>query len=57
MLYFNRLKVCGLFFFFFKENNTFVQQGCLELNKSDNKDISNVPKVFYSIRYGVSLAF
>ncbi len=28
--------------FFFKETNTFIQQGCVELKKSANKDINNV---------------
>ncbi|XDV46539.1 hypothetical protein PO909_014421, partial [Leuciscus waleckii] len=29
---------------FFKEMNTFIQQGCIKLIKSDSKDIYNVTK-------------
>ncbi len=32
---------------FFKEINTFIQQGCIKLIKSDNKNINNVTKDFY----------
>jgi len=33
--------------FFFKENCTFIQQGCFKLIQSDIKDIYNVTKDFY----------
>ncbi len=32
---------------FFKDINTFIQQGCIKLIKSDSKDIYNVTKDFY----------
>jgi len=31
----------------FKAVNTFIQQGCFKLIKSDNKDIYNVTRDFY----------
>ncbi len=31
--------------FFFKEINTFIQQGCINLIKTDSKDIYNVKKI------------
>jgi len=30
-----------------KEINTFIQEGCIQLIKSDSKDIYNVTKAFY----------
>ncbi len=34
-------------YFISQEFNTFVQQGCIKLIKSDNKDMYNVAKDFY----------
>ncbi len=36
-----------IFFFFFLEINTFIQQGCIKLIKSDITDIYNVTKDLY----------
>ncbi len=33
--------------YLFKESDTFIQQGCITLIKSDSKDIYNVTKDFY----------
>ncbi len=47
-------------FFFFKEINTFIQQGCIKL-KSHSKYIYNVIKGLYTVAYilneGLSLDF
>ncbi len=33
------LRKVEISFFFFKEINTFIQQGCINLSKSDSKDV------------------
>ncbi len=34
-------------FFFLKEINTFIHQGCIQLIESDSKNIYNVTNYFY----------
>ncbi len=42
-------KILGYLRFFCKEINTFIEQGCIQLIKSDTKVIYNVTKVIFSI--------
>ncbi len=35
------------YFIYFKEINTFIQQGCMELTQNNSKHIYNVAKDFY----------
>ncbi len=36
-----------MLFYFFERNNTFIQQGQIQLIESDSKDIYNVTKDLY----------
>ncbi len=39
------------YIFFFKEINSFIQQGCIKLIKCDSKDICSLTKDFYTAVY------
>lgn len=42
-----KFSVSKILFFFFKEINTSIQQGCIKMIKSDNIEIDNITKDYY----------